>query len=118
MMSNRDAVTEHEEFVDRQGKKPVPGSAKYRVFTPNDTIGLDVRDIIQAYVRGERDAPVLRHWVGPHWKHQPYGPLSALRKHIYIEGYYRGVVIEELEPKTPRATEPHAEHSREHQTTE
>lgn len=52
---------------------------------------LDLREEVRAYGLGlTRRSPEVGGWVSSHWKMQPYGPGSALRKWIFVEPYWRG----------------------------
>jgi len=38
----------------------------------------------------------MRHQVRGHWKYQPYGPKNELRKHIWLQPYWRGPSYAEM----------------------
>jgi hypothetical protein len=39
---------------------------------------------------------VMRHQVRGHWKYQPYGPKNEMRKHIWLQPYWRGPSYAEM----------------------
>jgi hypothetical protein len=38
----------------------------------------------------------MRHQVRGHWKYQPYGPKNEMRKHIWLQPYWRGPSYAEM----------------------
>jgi hypothetical protein len=79
------------------GRKPLLGSPRYG--TNNHVVlhkigrpvKIDARDTIARYVSG-RTASVtnVRTLVAGHWKNQPHGPKSSLRRWQHVECYWRG----------------------------
>ncbi len=63
-----------------------------RVFQVGKPISLDCRMAVHDYLEGRRAGHRLsvQVLVGGHWKRQPYGPKSSLRKVIWREPYWRG----------------------------
>ncbi len=73
----------------RQAKDPV---VRQYVLRPPVRVRVDARKAIKAYVTGTRKgaAPSVQIMIPGHWKNQPHGPRSSLRKFIHIEPYWRG----------------------------
>lgn len=91
-----------------KGKKPSLGSPRYG--THNDVmlhkvgkpVRVDARDTIAAYVTGQTGRVTnVRTLVAGHWKNQPHGPKSSLRRWQHIECYWRG------DEDAPRIVRPH-----------
>ena len=61
------------------------------VFHVGQRIEADLRQAVSTYCRGGR-SPATGTWVSSHWKTQPYGPGNSLRKWIFVEPYWRGMV--------------------------
>lgn len=80
-----------------QGKGPSIGSPRYG--THNEVVlhkigrpvRVDARDVVQSYITGQTGrVSSVRTLVAGHWKHQPHGPKSTLRRWQHIECYWRG----------------------------
>jgi hypothetical protein len=90
------------------GKKPSLGSPR---FGTGDAIVLhkigrpvkvDARETIAAYVAGTTGRVTnVRTLVAGHWKNQPHGPKSTLRRWQHVECYWRG------DEEAPRIIRPH-----------
>jgi len=68
-------------------KRGEPRSWTYRL---TRDVRMDVRSHVAAFARGDRTSLTVQSIVRGHWKSQPYGTGSALRKWIHIEPYWRG----------------------------
>jgi len=77
--------------------KPSLGSPRYG--TDNQVVlhkigrpvKVDARETIAAYVSGQKSRVTnVRTLVAGHWKNQPHGPKSSLRRWQHIECYWRG----------------------------
>lgn len=72
----------------RNGKKAKKGPS-FSVFIDPSEVDFDARPYIRAFLSGDRKSPDYQHIVEGHWKNQPYGPRSSLRKPIRILPYRR-----------------------------
>lgn len=77
--------------------KPSLGSPRYG--TANQVVlhkigrpvKVDARDTIAAYATGQKSRVTnVRTLVAGHWKNQPHGPKSSLRRWQHVECYWRG----------------------------
>lgn len=75
--------------LDRQrlanGKLP-----RDSLFALTRSVRVDCRKAITEYVIGGGSSPSVRSLVRGHWKNQPCGPGSTLRKRIHVEPFWRG----------------------------
>lgn len=85
----------------RSKKKGAVEPPSLRIFTEAQRINVDVRPAVAAYLQGDRTrVPSARTFVMGHFKRQPYGPHSSLRKVIRIEAYWtHGSPTDPIEPK-------------------
>lgn len=69
-----------------------PGPPTIRTYVVGKPPAVDCRKSVIDYVRGERrGGPVtVQTLVCGHWRQQPHGPQSSLRKTIWIEPFWRG----------------------------
>jgi hypothetical protein len=77
-------------YARRAGKQP-----ESRLYTVGHPITLDCRPALQQYLNGTRPSRsplTVQRLVAGHHKWQPHGPLSALRKWIFVEPYWQGKV--------------------------
>jgi hypothetical protein len=88
--------------------KPSIGSPRYG--TPNDVVlhklgrpvKVDARETVGDYVAGRTGRVTnVRTLVAGHWKWQPHGPKSSLRRWQHVECYWRG------DEDAPRIIRPH-----------
>lgn len=74
----------------RRRKQPFPTKWEFIVGRP---VRVDATDYVRSYISGtggKRGPRTTQSFVSGHWKWQPYGERSALRKWIHIEPYYAG----------------------------
>lgn len=72
-------------FGERRGTPPAV--TLYKIGKP---VVVDARLAIRHYLEGSGSKITVRTLVAGHWKKQPYGPQSSLRKWIHIECYWKG----------------------------
>jgi hypothetical protein len=51
---------------------------------------VDAREYVRAYVAGEKRSIKVQYMRRGHWRNQPCGPRSSLRKFIHIEPHWVG----------------------------
>jgi hypothetical protein len=63
-----------------------------KTFVLGKPIQINCRQAILDYLEGSgsRKGPTVQFLVRGHWKHQPHGPRSALRKVIHVQPYWKG----------------------------
>lgn len=66
------------------------GAAKPTVFKLTRPVRIDCRRTVVEYVANGGRSPLVRSLVRGHWRNQPHGPRSSLRKWIHIEPFWRG----------------------------
>ncbi len=69
----------------RWEKEPVA-----RHFTLTPKVSHDFREVVRAYAIGTGKRINVQSLVVGHWKNQPYGPKSSLRRRQFVEPYWRG----------------------------
>lgn len=85
--SNSKPTSRHSNKTDPSSLKPTD----IRTFKLGRPLSVDCRKGIEDYVNGARGGiPSVRTLVRGHWKKQPHGPQSSLRKVIWREPYWRG----------------------------
>lgn len=76
---------------NHKGKKRESDEPTVRTYVLGKPISLDCREAVRDYVEGRRGkSPSVQVLVIGHWKMQPYGPKSSLRKLIWREPFWRG----------------------------
>jgi len=79
----------HQKSAGQLRESPEP---EVRTYVLGKPIKLDVRQAIKDYVAGGiRKSPSVQTLVRGHWKRQPHGPRSSLRKWIWREPFWRGL---------------------------
>ncbi len=74
-----------------RAKKPGrEGEPRLWVFKMLRAVKVDARPIVAAYLAGGGRSPTVQSLVRGHWKNQPHGPCSSLRKWIHVEPFWRG----------------------------
>lgn len=101
LMSSPDNFQERPASKNKKGHRGPAEAPQLRVFTDAQKIDIDVRPAVTAYLEGVRSTvPSARTLVMGHFKRQPYGPNSSLRKVIYVEPYWtHGSPDAPIEPK-------------------
>jgi hypothetical protein len=74
----------------RSEKSRRSGEPRLWVFKLTRDVKIDVRAAVTAYVAGGGRSPTVQSLVRGHWKNQPHGPRSSLRKWIHVEPFWRG----------------------------
>jgi hypothetical protein len=69
--------------------EPEPTCRTY-VLGKNIQLSTDLRPELRRYLSGERRSPNVQVLVSGHYKMQPHGPRSTLRKLIWREPFWRG----------------------------
>jgi len=72
------------------GKSTRRGPPVCRRFRFVKPVSHDFRKVVRAYSLGEGKKLDVQSFVRGHWKSQPHGPGSSLRKAIFVEPYWRG----------------------------
>lgn len=81
----------HSQWRSRVSAPSTPrGEPKVRVFQVGAPVRHDCREAIAAYIQGDRKSLSVQCLVTGHFKMQPYGPQSTLRKQIWREPFWRG----------------------------
>jgi hypothetical protein len=76
----------YESVIKRGRKEPI-----VRIFKLGREIKIDCRTAVQDFIHGKiNKSPSVQILVRGHWKTQPHGPQSSLRKLIWREPYWRG----------------------------
>lgn len=73
----------------RAGGAPNFAANRFLLTAP---VTVDVRQHLLDTITGKRQsgAPTIQFYVRGHWRNQAHGPGRALRKHIRIEGFWKG----------------------------
>lgn len=90
LMTSRESYREKSPPKGSRGKRRMSSRPTTRVFVLTRTVTHDVSRPVSAYSRGEGRKVNVQCLVRGHWKSQPYGKDRLLRKHIFIEPYWRG----------------------------
>jgi hypothetical protein len=69
--------------------EPEPTCRQY-VLGKDIHLSTDLRPELRRYLSGHRKSPSVQVLVSGHYKMQPYGPKSSLRKLIWREPFWRG----------------------------
>jgi len=82
----------HTAWRRHQAGGPVRSSPEpvVRMFRVGRPVTHDFRDAVREYIDGRRRTLSVQSVVAGHYKTQPHGPRSALRKLIWREPYWRG----------------------------
>ncbi len=93
-------MTEKANYVERPidlSKKIGPFASRFqkmpesRLYTLGKPTKVDFRQAVRAFVEGRsRGAMTVQRLVAGHYKRQPYGPNSSLRKWIFRQPYWQG----------------------------
>jgi hypothetical protein len=79
--------------ANRVHNKRNPGPPLIRTYIVGKTPSVDCRQSVIDYVQGRKHGGgpmTVQVLVCGHWRQQPYGPQSKLRKTIWIEPYWKG----------------------------
>ncbi len=89
----KEVGSSHARYAKGGSRDPRTGSPEQRVYKLGKPIVVDCRAPMREYLEGERKTPSVisaQFLVRGHWRNQPYGPKSSLRRRQWIQPHWKG----------------------------